>query len=65
VPKVSRDTASEVREFGSVTDRREEMDGYTVEFVSFAADSDLDGPLQAPSFSSSARPSSLPRRKER
>jgi hypothetical protein len=37
--KVSRDTASQVREFGPVTDRREEMEGYTVQFVSFAADS--------------------------
>jgi mannose-6-phosphate isomerase-like protein (cupin superfamily) len=47
MPKVSRETASQVREMGPVTDRREEMDGYTVEFVSFAADADLDGPLQA------------------
>jgi hypothetical protein len=47
MPKVSKETASQVQEFGPVTDRREEMDGYTVEFVSFAADSNLDGPLQA------------------
>ena len=47
MPKVSKDTASDVREFGPVTDRREEMDGYTFEFVSFAADADLDGPLSA------------------
>jgi len=47
MPKVSKDTASDVREFGPVTDRREEMDGYTIEFVSFGADSDLDGPLSA------------------
>ena len=46
VPKVSKQTASKVQEFGPVTDRREDMDGYTVEFVSFAADSNLDGPLQ-------------------
>ena len=45
--KVSKETASDVRKFGPVTDRREEMAGYTVEFVSFAADSNLDGPLQA------------------
>jgi hypothetical protein len=45
--KVSKETASQVQEFGPVTDRREEMDGYTVQFVSFAADSYLDGPLQA------------------
>ena len=47
IAKVSKETASNVGEFGPVTDRREEMDGYTVEFVSFAADSNLDGPLQA------------------
>ena len=47
MPKVSRETASDVRTFGPVVDRREEMNGYTVEFVSFAADADLDGPLQA------------------
>jgi hypothetical protein len=27
VPKVSKETASQVREMGPVTDRREEMDG--------------------------------------
>ena len=47
MPKVSKETASDVREMGPVTDRREVMNGYTVEFVSFAADADLDGPLQA------------------
>jgi hypothetical protein len=47
VPKVSKETATDVREFGPVTDRREEMDGYTFEFVSFGADANLDGPLQA------------------
>jgi mannose-6-phosphate isomerase-like protein (cupin superfamily) len=47
MPKVSKETAADVREFGPVTDRRSEMDGYTVEFVSFAADADLDGPLQS------------------
>ena len=45
MPKVSREAASQVREMGPVTGRREDMDGYTVEFVSFAADADLDGPL--------------------
>jgi hypothetical protein len=47
MPKVSKETASQVREFGPVIDRREEMDGYTIEFVSFGADSDLEEPLQA------------------
>ena len=47
MPKFSKETASDVREMGPVTDRREQMNGYTVEFVSFAADADLDGPLQS------------------
>ncbi|RKT20100.1 hypothetical protein BX285_4581 [Streptomyces sp. 1114.5] len=47
MPKVSKQSAPQVQEFGPVTDRRAEMNGYTVEFVSFAADADLDGPLQA------------------
>jgi mannose-6-phosphate isomerase-like protein (cupin superfamily) len=47
MPKVSKESASNVQQFGPVTDRREDMDGYAVEFVSFAADADLDGPLQA------------------
>ncbi|MGW1564573.1 cupin domain-containing protein [Streptomyces sp. NPDC002144] len=47
MPKISKLTASRVQEFGPVTDRREDMDGYTVEFVSFSADADLDGPLKA------------------
>jgi mannose-6-phosphate isomerase-like protein (cupin superfamily) len=47
MPKVSKESASNVQQFGPVTDRREDMDGYAVEFVSFGADADLDGPLQA------------------
>jgi hypothetical protein len=48
MPKVSKESASDVREFGPVTDRREDVEGgYTIEFVSFAADSDLDGPLSS------------------
>jgi hypothetical protein len=47
VPKVSKETASTVEEIGPVTDRREDVDGgYTINFASFAADADLDGPLQ-------------------
>lgn len=45
MPKVSKESAAHVQEFGPVVDRRAEMNGYTVEFVSFAADADLDGPL--------------------
>ena len=47
MPKFSKQTATDVREMGPVTDRREVMNGYTAEFVFFAADADLDGPLQA------------------
>ena len=47
MPKVSKESASNVQQFGPVTDRREDMNGYSVEFVSFGADSDLDAPLQA------------------
>jgi hypothetical protein len=47
VAKVSRETASQVQEIGPVTDRGEDLGGYTVNFVSFAADADLDGPLAA------------------
>ncbi len=47
MPNVSKETASQVLEFGPVIDRREEMEGYTIQFVSFGADSDLDQPLQA------------------
>jgi hypothetical protein len=47
MPKVSKETATQVQEMGPVIDRRTEMDGYTVEFVSFAADANLDGPLQS------------------
>ena len=47
MPKVSKETASNVQEIGPVTDRSEKLGGYTVNFASFAADADLDGPLQA------------------
>jgi hypothetical protein len=47
VPKTSRKTASRVQNLGPVTDRSEDLGGYTVNFVSFADDANLDGPLQA------------------
>jgi hypothetical protein len=47
MPKTSKETASRVVEMGPVTDRGEDLGGYMVNFVSFAADADLDGPLQA------------------
>jgi hypothetical protein len=40
MPKVSKDTATGGGEFGPVTDRSEALDGYTVNFTSFAADID-------------------------
>ena len=40
MPKVSKDSATGGGEFGPVTDRSEQIDGYTVNFTSFAADID-------------------------
>jgi hypothetical protein len=40
MPKVSKDSATGGGEFGPVTDRSEEIDGYTVNFTAFAADVD-------------------------
>jgi hypothetical protein len=43
MPGFSKDTAPNVGEFGPVTDRHDDIDGYTVTIVSFAAD--VDGAL--------------------
>jgi AraC-like ligand binding domain len=40
MPKVSRDSAAHVELHGPVEDRHEDLDGYTVNFVSFAQDID-------------------------
>ena len=40
MPKVSKDSATGGGEFGPVTDRSEQIDEYTVNFTSFAADID-------------------------
>jgi hypothetical protein len=40
MPKVSRDSAAHVDQHGPVEDRHEEIDGYTVNFVSFGVDID-------------------------
>jgi hypothetical protein len=40
MPKVSKESAAQVDEHGPVEDRHEEIDGYTVNFVSFRADVD-------------------------
>jgi hypothetical protein len=40
MPKVSRESATGGGEFGPVTDRAGQLDGYTVNFVSFRADVD-------------------------
>src|SRR4051794_29977519 len=40
MPKVSRDSAEHVEDHGVVEDRHEDMDGYTVNFVSFRQDVD-------------------------
>ena len=41
MPKVSKESASKVSDFGIAEDRTEEFDGYTVNFVSIRQDSDL------------------------
>src|SRR5437016_2650027 len=40
MPKVSRESATQGGEFGPVVDRSEQLEGYTVNFVSFAQDID-------------------------
>ncbi len=40
MPKISLKSASQVDEHGPVTDRHDDIDGYTVNFVSFRADVD-------------------------
>jgi hypothetical protein len=41
MPKVSRDSAAQVEDHGPVEDRHEDIDGYTVNFVSLREDMDL------------------------
>ena len=40
MPKVSKDSAAHVKQHGPVEDRHEDIDGYTVNFVSFGVDID-------------------------
>jgi hypothetical protein len=40
MPKVSRESATQGGEFGPVTDRSDQLDGYTVNFTSFHEDID-------------------------
>src|SRR3954464_6922843 len=40
MPKVSKDSAAQVEDHGVVEDRHEDIDGYTVNFVSFREDID-------------------------
>src|SRR4029450_10352939 len=46
MPKVSRESASQGGEFGPVTDRSDQVEGYTVNFVSFQQDIDATPLLQ-------------------
>ena len=41
MPKLSKQTASTVQDFGVAEDRSEDLDGYTVNFVSIRQDIDL------------------------
>ncbi|MCC3768911.1 hypothetical protein [Streptomyces sp. UNOC14_S4] len=40
MPKVSKESAAQLSDHGPVVDRHEEIDGYSVNFVSFAEDID-------------------------
>ncbi len=40
MPKVSKESAAQVDDHGLVEDRHEDVDGYTVNFVSFRQDVD-------------------------
>jgi hypothetical protein len=40
MPRVSRDSAAHVDDHGPVEDRHEDVDGYTIQFVSFRQDID-------------------------
>ena len=46
MPKASRDSVSQVKNFGVAEDRTEDLGGYTVNFVSILVDHDL-GPMLA------------------
>jgi len=46
MPKASRDSVSQVKDFGIAEDRTEDLGGYTVNFVSILKDHDL-GPMLA------------------
>ena len=46
MPKVSRESASQVRDFGVAEDRSEEFDGYSVSFVSIRQTHDLAAMLK-------------------
>ncbi|MBT2383156.1 hypothetical protein [Streptomyces sp. ISL-11] len=43
MPKVSKESAAQVQDHGQVLDRHEDIDGYTVNFVTFRED--VDGTL--------------------
>jgi len=46
MPKVSRGSAAHVDQHGPVEDRHEDIDGYTVNFVSFGIDIDATALLK-------------------
>jgi hypothetical protein len=46
MPKVSKQSAAHVEQHGPVEDRHEDLDGYTVNFVSFAQDVDATALLK-------------------
>lgn len=46
MPKVSKESAAQVRDFGMAEDRSEELDGYSVSFVSIRQTHDLAAVLK-------------------
>jgi hypothetical protein len=56
MPKVSKESAAAVEQHGPVEDRHEDLDGYTVNFVSFSEDIDGTPMLMGlPTTAASAR----------
>jgi len=48
MPKVAKESATGGGEFGPVTDRSGQVDGYTVNFTSFAEDVDATPLMKSP-----------------
>ncbi len=56
MPKVSKDSAAQGGEFGPVTDRSDEIEGYTVSFTSFHEDIDATPLMKACPMTAASAP---------